>query len=481
MRLLRSGERFGPIFSPVILHQFFADVTVEGRGIRQMTLRGRRPVWGLKVNEMIQQRLLVVLLLAVGVSPSTVAQINCGSGSAASGKLSCLIPATVTPSGYTFSDTSTANLNSSHTARLLQTDLGGEISQIPLASPASGIIFTIDPTLHVPVPSDQSLGPILTQRAETIGKHKLYAAFTYQYFLLQDVDGHGLKSLPAVFLLSSSSNPNPSSPDSAAIANSRIDLKVHQWVGYLTYGLTDRVDVSVAVPLLRVNMRDTINEQIFNLTTGTTQTRTGFSQAGEATGIGDVVLAVKATFWKMKHGGLALGSEFRLPTGDEQNFLGSGTFGVKPFAAFTYGGKISPHVNVGYLANGNTELVVTNAGNKGGLPNRLTYSGGADWRATSKLTIAGDVLAQRVFQAPQVQIVTNFKPFPVANPGFTIPQTTVSSTGTYNRTDGSIGFKFKPLGGLLLTGNLLVKLDQGGLRYRMAPLFGASYTFNPSH
>ncbi len=440
-----------------------------------MTLTGRRTAYAPKVNQMIERKILIILLIVLGVSPCAVAQISCTSGSSASSKLSCLIPTAVTPPTFTFSNSSSGQIGrSGNSFGFLTVDIGGEVSQIPLASPASGIIFTTDPTLHVPVPSDQSLGPILTQRAETIGRHKLYIAQTYQYFLLEDVDGRGLKSLPATFFLSS--NNMPSNPDTLAIANSRIDLKVHQWVGYLTYGVTGRVDVSVAVPLLRVDMRYTTNETLFR-SSGQSVGNFSNSQAAEATGIGDVVLAVKATFWKMKHGGLALGGEIRLPSGDAENFLGSGTFGVKPFMAFTYSGRVSPHFNIGYQANGNTELVVTSAGNKGGLPNRLIYSGGADWRLTRRLTIAADVLAQRVFQAPEAKIVPNFTPFPTTNPGFSIAQTTVSSSGTYNRTDGSIGLKLKPWGGLLLTGNLLVKLDQGGLRSRMAPLVGASYTF----
>lgn len=439
-----------------------------------MSLRRTRTARGLKLIQMIERKVFFVLLVVVGVSPSAVAQINCNSGGA-TGKLSCLIPTTVTPPTYTFSNGSSGAV-SGNFGSFLQADLGGEISQIPLASPASGIIFTTDPTLHVPVPSNQSLGPILTQRAETIGRHKWYVSMTYQYFLLQDADGLGLKSLPATFLLSSKND--PSNPDTVVISNSRIDLKVHQWVGYLTYGLTSRIDVSLAAPLLRVNMRYTTNEQLFLQKDNTVTFVTNYknSQAEEATGVGDMVVAVKANVWKTKHAGIALGGEFRLPSGDAQNFLGSGTFGVKPFAAFTYSGRVSPHFNVGYQANGNTELVVSTSGNKGGLPNRLIYSGGVDWGVTRRLTIAADVLAQRVFQAPQARIVPNFAPF-AATPTFKISRTTVSSSGTYNRTDGSIGFKLKPFGGMLLTANLLVKLDQGGLRERLAPLFGVSYTF----
>jgi hypothetical protein len=51
------------------------------------------------------------------------------------------------------------------------------------------------------------------------------------------------------------------------------------------------------------------------------------------------------------------------------------------------------------------------------------------------------------------------------------------STGSYNRTDGSVGLKFKPVRNLIVTGNLLVKLDQGGLRARTVVLGGISYTF----
>ncbi len=454
-----------------------------------MSFRSSRTSLTQKVKRMSTRKLHLILFLMLAVPPASFAQINCAS-SASSSKLSCLIPSTVTPSGFTFSNSSAQSVSVGNNFGFLTADIGGEISQIPLASPASGIIFTTDPTLHVPVPSDQSLGPILTQRPETIGKRKVYVAFTYQYFLLEDVDGNGLKGLPATFLLSSSANTG-TSPDTVAFGNSRIDLKVHQFVGYVTYGLTSRIDVSAAIPLLRVDMRYTVNEQLFNASNGSLLPVCGpgvtgactpsnpfqNSKAQESTGIGDVVLAVKGTLWKLKHGGgLAAGAEFRLPTGDAQNFLGSGTFGAKPFAAFAYGGRVSPHVNVGYQFNGTTVLVASSSGTgKGSLPNRLIYSGGADWRVVRKFTFAADILAQRVFDAPRAAILTDVQP--INNSSLTIPRTITTSKGTYNRTDGSIGFKVKPIGRLLLTSNLLVKLDRGGLRERLAPLFGASYTF----
>jgi hypothetical protein len=425
-----------------------------------------------KVTRMLKRKSLLGALFFLAFSPAAFAQINCGA-SGASNKLSCLIPATVTPSGFSFSN-STAGLGSlSNSFGFLTSDIGGEISQIPLASPASGIIYTNDPTLHVPVPSDQSLGPILTQRADTIGRHKVYVAATYQYFLLKDVDGLALSNLPSAFLLQSS---GATSPDTLGVANGDIQLKIHQFVGYFTYGLTSRIDVSAAVPILRVDMRYTVNELFYNLATGAPPVGGPASlqttKAGEATGVGDIILAAKGTVWKFKRGGgLAMGAELRVPSGDALNFLGSGTTGVKPFAGLTIGGTISPHFNIGYQVNGHT--VLQTIGN-GTLPNRLIYSGGADWRVASRLTIAADVLEQRIFTAPRASLLTN-----VTIPGTSIlvNSAIATSQGTYNRTDGSIGLKLKPVGNLLVTGNLLVKLDRNGLRERIAPLVGLSYTF----
>ncbi len=423
---------------------------------------------------------IIGLLLLLAATPSFLAaQIKCTNQST---NLACLAGVTVAPAGYSTTSaaipTSTTPTQQLIGIPFLNSDIGGEISQIPLASPASGIIFTIDPSLHVPVPSDQSLGPILTQRAETIGRHKFYVAVTYQYFLLRDADGHGLKSLPTLYGLSSTGS---QTPDAIALSNSRVDLKVHQFVGYATFGLTSRIDVSLAVPLLRVDMRYTTTEQLFPLTSAGllpgTSTTFQNSLAQEATGVGDIVVAMKVTLVKRRHAGLAAGAEVRLPSGNSADYLGSGTFGVKPFVAFTYSTKISPHFNAGYQVNGNTNLVVNNNGTQGSLPNRLYYSGGADWKIGKRLTIAGDVLAQRVFDSPRAVVATDVGI--ATQNGFTfLPSVLVASTGTYNRTDASLGFKWKPFGNLLITGNTIVKLDQGGLRARYVPLFGASYTFH---
>ena len=407
---------------------------------------------------MIRRLLFPFLVLILIQSPRVLAQINCSSGSSASGKLICLIP-------------NQLNLTQGSTQSLafLNEAIGSQVSDLPLATPASGVIYTIDPKLNIPVPSSETLGPILTQRAETIGSHKFYIAFTYQYFQFAGIDGVGLKNLP-IFL--------PLTGGSVVTAtNSQLDLKVNQFTGYFTFGLTSSADVSVAVPVIDIHEQMTTSGIEYGLANppgiGVT-TFSNKSMAGSATGIGDVNLAVKVRLWKPKHGGFSVGGELRLPTGDSENFLGAGTIGFRPYAVFTYGGRISPHLNVAYEVNGNTNLVTTSLGGNGQLPSRLIYSGGADWAVTRWLTLAADVLAQRVFDAQRIKEI-NYS-IPNSNPNLTYPSIS-PVTGSYNRTDGSIGFKLKPYKTFIVTANLLVALDQGGLRAHTVPLGGLSVTF----
>lgn len=413
------------------------------------------------------KRCVVVLALTVLLSSSVLAQSSCHTTPATS--LINLIP---------------NNLNVTSTSAnqfsFLNEAIGSQVSDLPLATPASGVTYTYNPKNNVSVPSNETLGPILTQRAETIGRHKFYLAFTYQYFQFEDIDSVGLKDVPIVLQTANGLT--------FTATNNRIDLNVNQYTGYFTFGLTDSIDVSVAVPILNVNERITTSGVEYGLLPNGsigTGVINNCSSAGSATGVGDVTLAAKAWLWKIhRHGGnsggFSAGAELRLPSGNSSNFLGAGTIGFRPFAVFTYGGHFSPHANIAYEVNGNTNLITNSAGEYQQLPSRLIYSGGVDWGIQGplhgRLTIAADVIAQRVFDAQRVGL-TSFSP--------TFIQPTLSYrsilpyTASYNRVDGSGGFKLKPFDNneLLITGNLLVKMNEAGLRARLAPLGGLSITF----
>ena len=172
-----------------------------------------------------------------------------------------------------------------------------------------------------------------------------------------------------------------------------IDATVDQTVAFFSYGLGDRVDLSLAVPFVTVDLavarmprssgsgpREP-GHPLLRGRLGALGTQKRFSRSGHASGIGDLVLRLKGTALKHESASVALGVDLRLPTGDKENFLGLGAAGVKPFAVLSISqGRFVPHLNVAYLWNGKSVLAGNVAtGQKEDLPDQLSYA----WVRTS--------------------------------------------------------------------------------------------------
>lgn len=499
---------------------------------------------------------LGLLLFWVG---NASAQVVCPLNGTLSPKLVCLVPQTYGAWGLNSSTpdpNQSALLANGHQAHFADSFLasfgpideavGIQVSQLPLASPSSGITFIYDTSLKTFTPStDESLGPILGERASTIGRHKLFMGFSYQYFKFTSVDGQSLSNFPVVFQHMAVPIPNmdnlPACSNQTALpmtepcvvrdfiqtANS-INLKVNQYTLYATYGLFRHLDISVAIPILNVQM-GVVSKAAFvqnsvappsgfkgtpypsnawhqfnpslpqcvaqnkgTVATGACLSAT-FSDSGSATGIGDVVVRGKYKIYDGERIGFAVGLDVRTPTGDAQNFLGSGAIGIKPFAVFSYRARVSPHVEVGQEANLGSilagDFVGTGAtGIKGALPNRFIYVVGADVAVAKGLTGAFDIYGQRLFHAPQLvsQPYTDLgncagpdstgAECGAYTPGTTHPNL-VETRANYNITNASLGLKYRLYHNLVITGNVLLKMDSGGLRATAIPLVGVSYNF----
>lgn len=308
--------------------------------------------------------------------------------------------------------------------------------------------------------------------------------------------------------------------------SNNIDLTIHQYTIYATYGITNRLDFSVAVPILNIQMGVTSQATIipnsaapasanapgnvwhsFNPTNPvlTSQCATQvpclsatFSDYNSASGIGDVVLRGKYTVYNGERWAVAAGVDVRLPTGDALNFLGSGATGVKPFGVVSYRARISPHAEAGFEWNGDSALAGTNIvpaaegvtpTDTGKLPNRFIYIVGADIRVVKRLTAAFDIYGQRLFNSPELVS----QPYTSLGNCSGPTDPTGATCGTYtagtthpdiaqrttdvNITEASLGLKYRIVGRLVATGNVLLKLDSGGLRSNAIPLVGLSYTF----
>lgn len=495
---------------------------------------------------------VLVLFMAGRASGQT-----CPLNGTSSNKMVCLLPQVYGPFGFgntpnpSQSVLYTGDHHSAHFASdFLSTfgpineSVGLQVSQLPIASPSSGITYVYDPSLKTMAPStDESLGPILGDRATTIGRGKLFLGFSYQYFSFGTIDGKNLSDIPTVLQHQpfTATSQIPACPNQTALTGTvyagdpcfvrdfiqtanDINLRAHQYTIYFTYGITSRLDFSAAIPILNVQMHVSSQATIvpnsvtpaavgapgnvwhsFNPTNPVLTSQCAsqvpclnatFSDSGNAVGIGDVVFRGKYTLYKGERLAVATGVDVRVPTGDALNFLGSGATGVHPFGVISYRARFSPHAELGYEINGDSVLAGTNivpgAASpvaKGGLPNRFIYVVGADVRVMRRLTAAFDVYGQRLFGSPELvsQPYTDHgncsgstnadaANCAVYTPGTTHPDV-AQKTADINIDDAALGLKFRVLGQLVLTGNVLIKMNDGGLRSPAVPLVGVSYSF----
>src|SRR5439155_16024871 len=153
------------------------------------------------------------------------------------------------PDGSTHS----AHFNSAFQAEFTQFNisLASQLASVPPPTPASGFTYELDPALGVFKRSTQSFGPILAERSETIGRKKFSLGVNYQYFTFDSIEGVDIHNVPAVF---THDNASPGGRADVVTTNNGIDLKVGQFTAFLSYGLADRLDLSVAVPVVTVDM-----------------------------------------------------------------------------------------------------------------------------------------------------------------------------------------------------------------------------------
>src|SRR3954468_10202100 len=334
----------------------------------------------------------VAVLASIGVPQRATAQ-----QAQTPGKLATLFQDVFGPTGLVVNSeavlpdgsTHSAHFNSAFQSNFTQFNVAlvSQLTALPLPSPASGFTYAFDSATGTFRRTTRSFGPILSDRADTIGHGRLSVGFNYQYFSFDSLDGVDLSAVPAVFT-HDDFQLGGGRLDVVTTANS-VEASLTQWTGAITYGITDRVDVSLAVPIVRTTLSVLSNAQIQRIGTvdpavhffhdetakGGFGDRKQFAGSGTASGVGDLIVRVKANALRESGRALAVGVDLRMPTGDEKDLLGSGALGAKPFAVFSASvGRLSPRANIAWQWNGRSALATdVRSGGKGELPDQLLY------------------------------------------------------------------------------------------------------------
>jgi len=364
------------------------------------------------------------------------------------------------------------------------TALVSQLVTVPQPSPASGFTYQIDPSTGVFQRSTTSFGPILAERADTVGAGHTSIGFAFQRFTFDSIEHLDLGAVPAVFTHDNATLLG-GRQDLVTTVNS-IDANVSQYTTYFTVGITDRFDLSIAMPIVATDLTvvsdatirrlGTTNEltHFFRMSNGDIGDRRLFTARASANGIGDVTVRLKSSLRKTATAGFAVGLDVRMPTGDAMDLAGAGTVGLQPFGIWSATfDRVSPHVNAGYMWNGSSVLAGNPAtGVAADFPDQAAYVVGADVAVNSRLTVAFDVLGRYVIDAKRLTSET----FRALDGRSSFPNIAFHEQ-SFSELNGTFGVKANVFGRFLVNLNLAFSLDTHGLRDKVTPLIGFDYSF----
>lgn len=365
--------------------------------------------------------------------------------------------------------------------------ISGNVANVPLSATSSGETFRFEG--GVPVRTSGSPGPVFGERAQTLGRGRLVVGAHLSGMNFATLRGVDLENIQLTFTHANVDfegcdeqfNGDCTLMGLPALENDVIefdlslDLDIRVTTLFLTYGVTDRIDLGVVLPLVSTTLRGISHAQVFPFG-GTTATHffggtpsnpelsaSRFVQAS-ARGPGDVAVRLKANLSPRGRTLVALLGDARFATGSEDDLLGSGTFAVRGLAVFSSQlGEFTPHVNVGYLyrrSDQQTDAILATAGFDHVL---------APW-----VTMAADVVSELQVGRSPLRVpgpVTIDVPF-----RRTIQPTRIRDTRD-DIVNGSFGGKFTLAPGLTAVANTLWPLNRGGLRPNVVWTAGLEYSF----
>ncbi len=374
--------------------------------------------------------------------------------------------------GTTFLQTGAARANQepdlARRFRGLPAVLAAARSQAPIPSATGAFRFAWDSELDTFVRSKQSLGPTLAERATTLGKGVLTIGLSYTHSSFDTLEGDDLGNLrtrqPAFspeFLATLPSGDQVIFADDILETHLAMRFKLDLLYLSAAYGVTDDIDLSLAIAVNRIRMRGRATAMILDPEEngvaffGSDQEGVISNGRGpicgqafrcaedsfdeSASGTGDIYLRGKWAFANTRWADFAAAAVLTVPTGNGDDLLGFRDPTLTPWliASRTFG-RISPHLNLGYSIRSGRDV------------SQAQWIVGADARATDWLTLGVDFLGYHD-----------------------------------DRRDGNnddvvqsaLGIKLNPFGQLVTAASLQLPLNRQGLRADLVYTFQVEYTF----
>jgi hypothetical protein len=339
--------------------------------------------------------------------------------------------------------------------------VGLEVSTAPIGSSAGGFTFEFDPATRSFARAAPSFGPMFGERAVTAGVGRASFGINIIRTTYDAIDGIDLRdgSLQTVVLRAGTTALVPGSL--------RMNLTTDTAVMFANVALNRWFDVSVAVPYVTLHI-DGAHQIADQIAAG----------SASAHGLGDVALRSKIRLLTQEQGGVALGVDLRLPTGDQEAMLGAGTSRTLVSGIWsTTAGPFAPHASFGFEYWSNPFRIYDplvqapiDAGRHG-----VAYTAGAEWAATDRVTVNGELVGRTLQHGARL----DYREVPQGGNAFGITSVSVASVAArgLHRASISGGVKWNVMGTALLSASVLVPINDAGLRDRLTPVFGVDWGF----
>jgi hypothetical protein len=193
-------------------------------------------------------------------------------------------------------------------------------------------------------------------------------------------------------------------------------------------------------------------------------------EALDVSGIGDIVIRTKYGFGAANSQVGMLMGEVRLPTGDEENLLGTGKTTFRLVAGGTRSfGSGGLHVNGGYTF--------------GGLSDEINFAAGTDVALLPRkqLTLTLDFVSQTL-RDTVTGLATDVSTNEVLGQGGPLPRRVVISHGFWDRGSSTlnrvaVGAKYSLGGNWLLTGSGMFRVNDNGYQAKFVGFVGLEHTW----
>src|SRR5438046_5296504 len=253
------------------------------------------------------------------------------------------------------------------------TAISQNVANLPVSATSGGSTFRFEG--GVPVSTSSSPGSIFGERAQTLGRGRVFVGANVNRLHFETLRGVSLHDIQMTFthenvtgpecdaIVGSSCTPYgvPTHENDAIALRLALDIDMTVTSFFMSFGLLDRVDIGVVLPIVSTSLRGTSAAQIipfggttaqhfFGGTPANPQLSTSRLVEGSATGVGDIAARIKVNVTQSDRTTFAVLGDVRFPTGSEYDLLGSGHFAARGLGIVSARfGAFSPPANVGFL------------------------------------------------------------------------------------------------------------------------------------